>query len=226
MKTSGIVFEGQRFWSPYGAVAPPAAIWPDVSRYGNDGTITTATWVQLPSGLWVLDFNSATPDYVTIPAAFTQLDFTSQDFSLVARVNVDAFSALYSGIFERGATGTDGYVFRIRNNGEIRLWTSQTPVNQRSDSNVGVVTVGSWVTIGFSRNGASVRLYADGIDVTATPAVHIDPLTSARSAKIGIQDNLTGFPFDGKIALLQIYDYALSADEHNKAYASANYLLN
>jgi len=36
----------------------------DVSGKGNHGTITGATWVRLPSGLWVLDFDGN--DYVTM----------------------------------------------------------------------------------------------------------------------------------------------------------------
>jgi hypothetical protein len=39
----------------------------DRSRYGNHGTLTGATWVQLPSGAWVMDFTSAA-NKVEIPA--------------------------------------------------------------------------------------------------------------------------------------------------------------
>ena len=58
MKTTGCVFEGQRFRSP-DTVAPPDVL-PDVSRFGNDGVFTDITWERLPSGLWVMDFNGAT----------------------------------------------------------------------------------------------------------------------------------------------------------------------
>lgn len=37
----------------------------DRSPYGNTGTIVGATWVRLPSGLWVLSFD-ATDDYVSV----------------------------------------------------------------------------------------------------------------------------------------------------------------
>lgn len=39
----------------------------DRSRYGNHGTLTSATWKQLPSGAWVLDFTSAA-NKVEVPA--------------------------------------------------------------------------------------------------------------------------------------------------------------
>lgn len=37
----------------------------DRSPYGNTGTITGATWVRLPSGLWCLSFDGS--DFVSIP---------------------------------------------------------------------------------------------------------------------------------------------------------------
>jgi hypothetical protein len=50
-----------------GSVTPPAA-FEDRSRFGNNGTHTAITWVQLPSGLWVRSFNGTT-SLITIPAA-------------------------------------------------------------------------------------------------------------------------------------------------------------
>lgn len=40
----------------------------DKSSYSNHGTITGATWVRLPSGLWYLDFDGS-DDVLTIPNA-------------------------------------------------------------------------------------------------------------------------------------------------------------
>jgi len=38
----------------------------DLSKYHNNGTITGATWTQLPSGIWVLSFDGV-DDYVEVP---------------------------------------------------------------------------------------------------------------------------------------------------------------
>lgn len=40
-----------------------SAPWSDRSPYKNDGTITNGTWIQLPSGVWVLSHNG-TSSYV------------------------------------------------------------------------------------------------------------------------------------------------------------------
>jgi len=60
MKSTGIVFEGQRYWS-LDSTEPPATALADVSRFGNDGSMTASKpdWVKLSSGLWVMSFNGA-----------------------------------------------------------------------------------------------------------------------------------------------------------------------
>ena len=61
-KYKGCVFEGFSPRAPLGAVAPADAL-PDMSRYGNDGVFgggaAAPTWTQLPSGLWVLEFDGS-----------------------------------------------------------------------------------------------------------------------------------------------------------------------
>lgn len=54
--TTGRIWAARSF---IGDVEPPATAVEDISRFGNDGSMTTAKpdWVQLDTGLWVLDFN-------------------------------------------------------------------------------------------------------------------------------------------------------------------------
>lgn len=224
--TRGKVFESKRYWAPYGSVAPGAATWPDTSRYGSDGAITTATWVQLPSGLWALNFIAATPDYVTIAANQTQLNFTSEDFSMVWRMRIDSLAADFI-FYTRGAFQADGVYILYENTGDFMVVTNQAGAGnyQLSRTSLGGIVINTWYTMGLSRVGASIRLYINGVDDTDIVGVHVDPLTCARAALIGINNGLVNDPFDGQIATLAIYNYALSADEHNREYASDNYLL-
>ena len=61
------VLDLKRYWAPYGSVAPPLG-WADDSRYGNDMVdgvgAAEPDWLQLPSGLWVKEFDGN--DYGTI----------------------------------------------------------------------------------------------------------------------------------------------------------------
>jgi len=209
MKTRGVVFE-----SEMPMVEPGAATLYDMSRYRSHGAITGAVWVRLPSGLWVLDYDSGIPSYVTIPAAACpQLNFTAGDFSIVARIYIDSL-AITRRIFIRGLRNTDGYEFYVHSAGHLTIITNQAAAFQYSETAAGVITAGTWHTVGLSRTGASIRPFHNGVDVSGTAGVHIDPTTSARSAKIGIGDNLAEYPMDGRIPLVRFFNYALSPGQH------------
>ena len=200
-------------------VEPGAVTLIDQSRYKSHGTITGAGYVQEPSGLWVLDFNPAMPSYIEIPATATQLDFTSEDFSLVVRLKMDIIMDPAQFIFSRGTHAENGYLLQINLGGTVLFYTNQLAASQYSDTG-GIFLADVWYTIGVTRNGASVKIYSNGVDVTAISGIHINPATSAKSAKIGIHDNKINYPFDGKIEFLKIYNYALTAGqqliEHEK----------
>ncbi len=185
----------------------------DKSRYRSHGAITGASWATGAHGK-CLDFDPTVPSYVGIPAAHTQLNFTSQAFSIIARINVDSVAGINT-IFSRGGDTVDGYLFTIDSMGRLYVWTSQTSARQNSYSNTGVVSAGQWCTVGMSRVGSLVRVFNEGIDMTITSTTHIDPQSCARTAKIGILDDLVTSPFDGKMEFLRIFGgIALSASEH------------
>lgn len=189
------------------------AILGDKSRYRSHGTITTATWAAGVHG-YCLDFNQANPDYVSIPAAHTQLNFIAEDFSYIARVRVDAL-AQTPGLTCRGLHNTDGWFVQIAIGGQVQVFTNQALAAQFSTSSAGSIVAGNWYTIGFSRAGASVNLYINGVLDTPVAGVHINPLTSARIARIGIYDDTVGNPLDGRMEFLRIFrGIALAASEH------------
>lgn len=185
----------------------------DKSRYRSHGAITTATWAAGVHG-YCLDFVAANPDFVEIPAAHTQLDFTTQDFSFIVRLKADDLTANVA-IYYKGTHQVDGIFWLILSTGALDLYTNQLLARQRSFSSGGDIVVGNWYTVGISRDGASVKLFKNGVDVTFSAGAHINPTTCARSAKIGIRDNRINDPFDGKIEFLRIFGgIALTASEH------------
>ena len=107
-------------------------------------------------------------------------------------------------LFVRGVAFADGYYSFIRPTGSIEFYTNQGAARQLSATSAGDILINNCYTMGISRSGASIRLYVNGLDVTNVAGTHINPLTCARAAKIGIHDDLTSFPFDGKIEFLSI----------------------
>ena len=178
----------------------------DISREHllGDASVAPPAWLQLASGKWVLDFDPAVPEYATIAAAYTVLDFTSEDFSLSLWVNVDLFGAVRH-LFCRGLELTDGYKFAIQANGRVDFYTAQGGSSQTSYSIDGAVGTGTWYCLGVSRDGPSARIYRNGRDIISGAAAHINPITSGRSAKIGVYDNLATGPMDGKMALFKAW---------------------
>lgn len=185
----------------------------DKSIYRSHGDIITATWAAGLHGM-CLNFVPGNPDYVEIPAAHTHLNFIAEDFSIVTRVNINNF-ALNRLLFCRGLGNTDGYWFQLISNGAIQFSTNNAPARQTSAAAPGSVVIGNWYTLGMSRTGASVRIYNNGLDVTTVVGVHVNPLTCARNARIGIYDNLAAEPMSGRMEFLRILrGVALQPSEH------------
>lgn len=185
----------------------------DKSRYRSHGVITTATWATGLHGK-ALDFNYDNPDYVTIPAAHTQLNFTSEDFSLIVRLKYDRMSTVGL-IFCRGESNVSGWHFYARATGEIRFTSCQLGATQISYSAIGEVALATWYTLGFSREGDTVKVYKNGVDVTSVSGTHIDPASSAYDGYIGRYTAAVPFGFDGLMEFLRIFGgIALPASTH------------
>lgn len=185
---------------------------PDLSKYRAHGTISGADWATGLHGK-CLEFVPTVPDYVSIAAAYTQLDFTSEAFSIIARIYIDDLTGARN-VFCRGRDSRDGYFCWVGTDGRTTFFTSQSGADQTSQGSAAGIATGSWYTVGITRDGASVTIYKNGVDDTDVVGTHINPATSARVAKIGIYDNLSDNPFDGKIEFLRIFSRALPASEH------------
>jgi len=195
----------------------------DRSGNNNHGTITGATWTRLPSGLRCLSFDGN--DYVEM-ASSPALNFTSGDFSIIVWIYLDSLT-IHRRLFSRGVYGGagDGYLFSVNNNGVLEFQSYQASAGvQTSQSAASQITTGSWYTVGLSRVGASVKLFKNGVNITSVAGTHVDPATCARTAKIGIYDDKTNNPWVGKIALVRIYNRALSAAQVASIYQQERHL--
>jgi len=176
------------------------------------------TWQQFINGLQYMDFDPTNPDWLEAPAADTTgLDFTAGNFSVGIWVRVDDLSANRM-LFCRGLLNTDGWHCAILMDGSFVLYTNQNAASQSSLSATGEVVVATWYLLGFSRDGASVRCYKNGRDVTDTEGTHVDPLTSARDLHIGIYDPENASMFDGGLHRPRAWSRALSSAEWAQLY--------
>jgi len=115
----------------------------------------------------------------------------------------------------RGFGDVDGYQFFSDFQGRLDMRTYQLAATQRTSTAIGSIVAGNWYTTGFSRSGAVVTIYRNGVEITAIIGVHIDPATCAREGFIGILHDRVQWPFDGKMEFLRVFGgIALSASEH------------
>ena len=200
----GFSTEGLVLYLPLWAIQNNVA-FQSVDAYKSLCANTTSRWT--PSGR---DFTSATPDYLEVTCP--QCCFTSEDYSIVARVKFDDVSG-FREIFIRGLLGTDGYGF-VLVSGQVMGSTFQAGASQYSRTPVSFLSADTGYTLGLSRTGNSIRIYADGADETTVVGTHTNPLTNARTAKIGVYDDKTTYPLDGQIQDVLVYNRCLPAVEH------------
>ncbi len=158
----------------------------------------------------ILDFNSATPDYVKVlQADSADLNFISGDFSGAVWVKFDDNTNVW--IFSRGLPNTDGWGLTISSSSAIDFLTSGPSLDE-SESGDSEVTTGVWYFIGFTRSGTSGKVYKNGVDVTTVSASHADPVTAPRDMVIGVRDTIAS-GFDGQMGQPRIWGRLLSASE-------------
>lgn len=185
------------------------------SPYAHNCTLHgVPTWTALANGLPYLLFDDGNPDWLDCPqASTTQLDFTSEDFSMACWFNCTAGAMHVFSLLIRGDNAVDGWDFWIHGNDTIAFTTCQAGAVQDSIGIPNVLDVNNWYLAGITRSGASVRVYNQGVDITLVAATHIDPLTSNRELHIGIEDDETNGAFRGMMYRPRIWSRALAAWE-------------
>ena len=192
----------------------------DFSGYGNNGTWYGNTTSNVTAGQFgnALAFDGV-DDYVNA-GNNASLNFVSQDFTITMWIEPATIIPAAQTLFIRGLYQTDGYNFEMRTN---RIWmrTEQAGAEQNTFTTNSIIA-NQWQHIVMVRNGSSVTLYRNNINITSSAATHINPLTSTRDALIGIY-GYTSSPFNGSIDEVRIYNRALSADEIAMQYNSSKY---
>ena len=199
--------------SSFSPRAPPGAC--QVFRPSGPGTVTNLNLMgvctgQLPQ--YVAKFDGV-GSYVDVGNSQI-FKITSSPLTISAWVMPMTLTA-DNRVFADFVYMASGYAMNIYADGRFYLGTWQASAQQSTVSSSGAVKAGVWTHIAVTRNGASAKTYANGVDLTTTPASHIDPAPSTVNAWIG---RGSGWPFNGFIANVQIYNTSLSANEVQALY--------
>jgi len=177
------------------------AVVADISGFENNGTIDGATWVRESSGLWVLDFDG-TDDVVTctlIPEVTV-----GGTYSYAVWVYSDDVSTTHT-IIQNSNSGTDRNGLGIFING-IAIGYYDGGFTAKS----GTFTTSTWTHVVGTNNAGTLALYLNGVAQVGTTA----PTIRGGNANLFIGEADEGSQdFAGKLALIRIYNRALSAPE-------------
>lgn len=194
-----------------------STIW-DRSNQGNNGTIIGATWVRLPSGLWVLSFDG--DDYVSRSVA----NFRSGDSQGSIIVWFKTSTADTDMTFVCSAdegTDTSYLLFSISSvtNG-VQIFTQNAGGAPGAYRGATVVTDGAWHHVALISNGTTWSAILDNANEALIGVLGhnngdwFGDITLRDNLTIGVRKR-TGFDryFIGSIALVRIFNSALSASK-------------
>lgn len=211
--TRGLVLDAA---NQLGGASPGVVTLHDWSREKNDGTITDVTWTQLPTGLWVMNFNGAS-SYVDLVGVFTA-------------ISGDDTFAIEGWFYANSLTGVTSYWSAAGNNSRLYLFCINSKFkvsrNGTDDSEAGTSGLaGQWqyVVIVFT-SSSNAKLYIDGS--------FVEDLTVGAQATVTDDINLgnyhdadlSSYVFDGFIALPKIYNYAITPAQIRARYHSEKWL--
>jgi hypothetical protein len=216
MKSTGCVFEGKRYISPLGSAAPPTGL-PDVTRFANNGAFANETRTQLPSGLWVENFNSN--GYANCGSGRSP-NFTSNSFSISAWISSAGLGAACYVICQ-GKTDVDGWGFFVFvNNLSFRLNQSGSHTDI---SAVNGFAFGRWQHTCVTRTGNTGQFYNNGAPITTIGGgalVDAVSVNGGNNLLIGIEDGLVTNGWIGSVALSKVFNFAISPEQINRIYES------
>ncbi len=209
-KTRGIVLEPEVSRD----VEPGVVTLYDRSRFANNGVMANVTWVQLPSGLWVMEFNG-TSSKVNFNAPVSLQNFATK--TVVFWYYAGAFTGTSREVIDFGySLGTGDVVL-------LAYGANTVPLLLLSDGLATVLFahgVNTWTQICYSYDGTTI-LYAKNGVVFDTDAQ--TGTMACAAAFLGGRGGTSKW-YDGNLALLKVLRYALTPGQILQRYEATRSL--
>jgi len=199
----------------------------DNSIYGNDGTITGATWTNAGKFGKALSFNG-TSDYVDAGSKDSIDNLPSNDFTVTAWIYPEEDRNGEMRILDKRGTAAVGWFIEFsgystksrRLVGVVDLATT----NATTESTDNILTLNEWQNVAMSYNATekTITIYRNGLNVSDTTTTGVGAVTDDSAAllyfasheNVGVNDRL----FNGLLDEVKIYNYALTQDEIKAEY--------
>ena len=178
---------------------------------------TPATWHSLVSGFPYLTLDGAA-DFLQCPAADSDdLNFTNEDFSLVAWL-YNAGLAGVDSIMCQGEDDVDGWELFVNAAGDITLRTNQGVAHTDLVAAAGL-TAGVWSLVGVSRYLTGGQFFLNGAPIATTGAL-TDPVSVAAGKVfyVGCQDGGIANFWNGHMVLPRIWNRKVTVPQMEKIF--------
>jgi len=187
--------------------------WTDLSGNAKNGTLTSVSFSSNFGGILAPTSGAG---YVTLGNNF---NYTSQNFSIAFFFSWNnnpqqsaAADADY--LFSKGALSTSGYVLRLTSQGQLIFSTNQASAVQATSTFGSVCRPQEWHYVTITRNGSSVVIYVNGVDVTSGSGSHTNPLTNSLNFRIASHSTATPTIFSRtQWGVFLIYEKVLDQNE-------------
>ena len=178
----------------------------DRSPYGNIGTITGATWVKLPSGLWPLSFDGI-DDKVNCG---NSTSLNTEVITVAAWVYLTAFNPTNGIVISKGYYSlVTGWTLYIHANGSARFVINAYGGKEAVSP---ILSLNRWYYIAGTYDRNKIRLFVNGVE--GTPYTLTEAMTTnTESVHLGTRSAGSGYYHSGKIALVKIFNRCLTALE-------------
>jgi hypothetical protein len=157
---------------------------------------------------------NGTSDYLV---ATNSLNYTSGAFTISMWVNPVSLSNSPV-IVSNGAYQAGGYYCHMQSTGAVVCYTNQAGAVQGTTSATNFTT-GTWQHLAIVRNGASIRIYRNGQDITVSPGTHTNPASTTEKFTIGTYGAApAGWYYNGSVDEVRVDSTARTADDIRQAY--------
>ena len=190
-------------------------VWPDVSKHDNDGAITGAVWDGDS-----LEFDGI--DDLVLVSAHSSLDLT-QEITIETLLKPYGLGA---GSYGRALAKTSClFMFSISGNrAYMRIYDSGGTLHD-TNTPTGSFVYDEWHHIVATYDGTVQKIYLNG--VLCPDIEYWSGTIKSRPTYDTIVGNISDHsqPFDGKIAIMRLYNKAFTADQAREAYEQSYKLI-
>ena len=160
----------------------------DLSGNGNNGTFVGSPTVggSVAGPATILNPANNGTQYVSGGSAF---NYTTSDFTLAVTLTLLSFTTNSAGqgpvVLFSGQYESAGYYSQIDSTGSVYFATNQSGAIQSSSTSAGAIAVGAVARIAYVRQGSTVTIYVNGVNLTTTSPVHSNPASSSQAFQLG-----------------------------------------